>query len=165
MGDQPTPATGTVLRYTVMGLEYQGIPLRASNTFKSLLWSNASLPGIGDGVVVIPKPGEPLPRPPGPLRTHCPLHAPELGRLQPPPNTWCSPCLGADPALIPGMPNKIAGGGICRIDSTASYVYCPTPGGNGSTAPEQFVPVRPDGGSDPIVPGQPTFLKSKETGK
>jgi hypothetical protein len=54
---------------------------------------------------------------------------------------------------------------VCRVDSETSYMYCPTPGGNGSSAPEQFVPVRPDGGSSPIAPGQPTFLKSEQTGK
>jgi hypothetical protein len=63
------------------------------------------------------------------------------------------------------VPNYIAGNGVCRVDSATSYVYCPNPGGNGSSPAEQFIPVRPDGGSSPIAPGQPTYLKSELTGK
>jgi hypothetical protein len=63
------------------------------------------------------------------------------------------------------VPNLINGTGVCRVDSTTSYVYCPSPGGLATTPAEQFIPVRPDGGSAPIAPGQPTYLKSVLTGK
>jgi hypothetical protein len=92
-----------------------------------------------------------------------PSTPPQQPQPQPPPTTHRSSF--ADPPLIPGVPNYIAGNGVCRVDSETSYVYCPSPGGNGSTVPEQFVPFRPDGGSSPIAPGQPTYLKSEETGK
>jgi hypothetical protein len=75
------------------------------------------------------------------------------------------PAPHADPPLIPGVPYFIDGKGVCRVDSATSYVYCPSPGGNGSSPAEQLIPVCPDGGSSPIAPGQPTYLRSEQTGK
>jgi hypothetical protein len=68
---------------------------------------------------------------------------------------------------MPNVLNNIrpADGGICRVDGLTSYMYCPLPGGDGNTTQEQFTPVRPDGGSVPIGPGQATYLRSELTGK
>jgi hypothetical protein len=64
LGDQAIAATGTVFRYTVSGLDYQGDPMRARGLFYPLLWSNStniSSPtnSTVDGLVVTPAPGEP----------------------------------------------------------------------------------------------------------
>jgi hypothetical protein len=64
---------------------------------------------------------------------------------------------------MPGIPHKLSGGGSCRVDSATSFMACPE-GGNGSTPPEQFVPLRPDGGQTPIQPSEKVLLKSELTG-
>ncbi len=161
LGDQATAATGTVFRYTVSGLDYQGEPMRARGLFYPLLWSNSTnssspADSTGGGLVVTPAPGEaPSACSGGALRTGC------AAERTPRPSSDPPPALHTDPPLLPGVPNYIAGNGVCRVDSATTYMYCPLPGGNGSTVEEQFVPVRPDGSSAPIPPSQPTFLKSE----
>ena len=67
--------------------------------------------------------------------------------------------------LPAGEPLNLGGPGTCRVDSLTSYMYCPSPTtGNGTTPPEQFVAIRPDGLYDPIQAGEPTYLKSVQTG-
>ncbi len=59
------------------------------------------------------------------------------------------------------MPYNVGGPGTCRVDFTANYMHCPDPGtGDGTKPPEQFIPIRPDGTSDPIQPGEPMYWKS-----
>jgi hypothetical protein len=61
------------------------------------------------------------------------------------------------------MPYNIEALGNCQVAGPASRMTCPL-AGDGSTAPEQFISARPDGGTDPILPGQPMQLQSVQTG-
>jgi hypothetical protein len=62
------------------------------------------------------------------------------------------------------VPYNILGPGGCQVASPATTLACPS-GGDGTRAPEQFIPVRPDGSSQPIQPGEAVLLKSVQTGK
>jgi hypothetical protein len=49
------------------------------------------------------------------------------------------------------------------MDSASTYIDCPL-NGSGTSLPEQYVPIRPDGGDTPIYPGQSMLWRSLMTG-
>ncbi len=61
------------------------------------------------------------------------------------------------------MPYNVLALGSCQLASPSTTMTCPV-GGDGTTAPEQFIPARPDGRSDPIQPGEAMQLQSVQTG-
>jgi hypothetical protein len=61
------------------------------------------------------------------------------------------------------VPYNILALGSCQLASPSTTMTCPV-GGDGTTAPEQFIPVRPNGRSDPIQPGEAMQLQSVQTG-
>jgi hypothetical protein len=62
------------------------------------------------------------------------------------------------------MPYNIMGPSTCLVASLTATLTC-TSGGDGTTTAEQLVPVRPDGSSGHIQPGETMYLKSVQTGK
>jgi hypothetical protein len=66
----------------------------------------------------------------------------------------------ADPPLAPNEPYNVGGPGTCRVDNATSFMYCPEPTSDGTSPPEQFIPIRPDGTNNLIQPGEPMYWKS-----
>jgi hypothetical protein len=62
------------------------------------------------------------------------------------------------------MPYNLWAPGTCQVTSPGSFMTCPD-GGDGTSAPDQFVAYRPDNGGSPIMPGEPMYLQSMQTGK
>jgi hypothetical protein len=62
------------------------------------------------------------------------------------------------------MPYNLWAPGACQVTSPGSFMACPD-GGDGTSAPDQFVAYRPDNGGSPIMPGEPMYLQSMQTGK
>ena len=58
VADQPTIASATPFTYTVAGLTYQGLPLKAAGPLLPLLWSNESSLSGAAGAAFVPAPGE-----------------------------------------------------------------------------------------------------------
>jgi hypothetical protein len=51
------------------------------------------------------------------------------------------------------------------VESTATYLTCPSTNGTGATPPEQFIPIRLDLTAGPIRPGEQAIWQSAQTGK
>ncbi len=171
--DQASAAAADNITYIGDGLAFLGTPLVAQGRGQPLLLANASDSGQGNLSLPVapPQPGGPrmqlLARPaclPGSTRHSRALLVPFAVPPHELNSHWRLATHFAAGPILPSMPYNLWAPGTCQVTSPASFMICPD-GGDGTSAPEQFVAYRPDNGGSPIMPGEPMYLQSVQTGR